>query len=250
MYNEIGLGEAFGVHVLTVSVMWCRERRDFSDREVELLALARPHLMHAYRNAQMLDAKAGLLAALEGGLDTLGHHLVVIDPHGRVELATEGAERLLGTSGLSALPAAIGSWRAGDNGCRKGIEPLALAGPEGRVLVRALPADHDDRRQLLLIESDRGELSAMALAGLGLTPREAQTLASVALGNSPASAAQTMSISRRTVEKHLQNIYAKLGTHTLADAITSAWAAVGLPPATRPADPPPERRTISRPDRS
>jgi DNA-binding CsgD family transcriptional regulator len=221
---------------LIIGLALCRERTDFSDAEVELLALARPHLMHAYRHAQMLGARAALLAALQDGYDRLGHHLVALDQHGRVELATSGARRLLGTQGLSTLPTAISEWLAGRDGQRHPIEPLVLAGQDGRVLVHALPIDRDEHRRLLLIESEHGELSAAALAGLGLTRREAQVLALVAGGKSPADTAQVLSISRRTVEKHLHNIYKKLGTHTLADTITSAWAAIGLPVVTQPAE--------------
>jgi DNA-binding CsgD family transcriptional regulator len=38
-----------------------------------------------------------------------------------------------------------------------------------------------------------------------------------------------MGIAPRTVEKHLQSIYAKLGVHTLPQAAAIAWAAVGIP---------------------
>jgi hypothetical protein len=37
-----------------------------------------------------------------------------------------------------------------------------------------------------------------------------------------------MGISSRTVEKHLQRVYAKLGVHDLAQATATAWAAVGV----------------------
>jgi DNA-binding CsgD family transcriptional regulator len=221
---------------LIIGVALCRERVDFSEQEVELLALARPHLMHAYRHAEMLGAKTALIAALEAGLDTLGRHVVVLDPHGRIELATDGARRLLGDSGIRALPAAVSAWLDARDGDRRSMQPLAVNGRHGRLFVRALPTDRGDRRQLLLIEGATGELTPAALAGLGLTPREAQTLASVALGQTPAQTAATMGIARRTVDKHLQNIYAKLGTPTLPEAVAGAWAAMGLPSPDQAAD--------------
>jgi GAF domain-containing protein len=55
---------------LLVGLALTREREDFSDHEVQLLALARPHLMQAYRNAELRGARAAMLAALEEGLDT------------------------------------------------------------------------------------------------------------------------------------------------------------------------------------
>ena len=79
---------------------------------MQLLALARPHLMQAYRNAELWSARKALLVALEQGLDTLGQHIVVLDPHGRVEFATDGARRLLGDTlaNRRGLPDELRAW--------------------------------------------------------------------------------------------------------------------------------------------
>jgi DNA-binding CsgD family transcriptional regulator len=82
-------------------------------------------------------------------------------------------------------------------------------------------------RDVLLVEGGTGELTVPALRGLGLTERQAQTLQWVALGYSAASAAAHLGIARRTADKHLQHVYAKLGVSTLAEATATAWAAVG-----------------------
>jgi DNA-binding CsgD family transcriptional regulator len=37
-----------------------------------------------------------------------------------------------------------------------------------------------------------------------------------------------MGVARRTVDKHLQNVYAKLGVFCAAEASATAWAAVGV----------------------
>jgi hypothetical protein len=42
---------------LIVGIVLCREEEDFSERELQLLALARPHLMRAYRNAELWSAR-------------------------------------------------------------------------------------------------------------------------------------------------------------------------------------------------
>jgi DNA-binding CsgD family transcriptional regulator len=54
-----------------------------------------------------------------------------------------------------------------------------------------------------------------------------QMLQWVALGYSVASAAAHMGIARRTADKHLQHVYAKLGVSSLPEATATAWAAVG-----------------------
>ena len=217
---------------LLVGLALTREREDFSDREVQLLALARPHLMQAYRNAELRGARVATLAALEAGLDTLGRHVVVMDRDRRIEFATDGARRLLGepirTRG--ALPAEVHAWISEQRGPRPAAEPYPLVTKEGSVLVRLLPSKREDRRQVLLLEGAPGELNVAALRGLGLTDRQAQTLRLIALEHSTAQVAAEMGIARRTVDKHLQQIYVKLGTPSRSQAAASAWAAVGVEP--------------------
>ncbi len=96
--------------------------------------------------------------------------------------------------------------------------------------MRLLPRRRADRREVLLLERGTGELSVAALRGLGLTLREAQTLQWAALGRSAAQTAAEMGIAPRTVEKHLQHVYSKLGVGSLPQAAAIAWAAVGIQP--------------------
>lgn len=217
---------------LIVGLALTRTSEDFSDREVQLLALARPHLMQAYRNAELRSARAATLAALEQGLDVLGRHVVVIDRHGRVEFATDGARRLLDspTPAGSPLPEEI-LGRLPPKTCpRSAAQPLVLKRPHGEVLLRLLPSGDEDHHKVLLLEGAPGQLSAAALRGLGLTAREAEVLRCLALGHSPVRTAARLGVARRTLDKHLQHVYDKLGVRSLEDATTTAWAAVGVEP--------------------
>jgi DNA-binding CsgD family transcriptional regulator/GAF domain-containing protein len=215
---------------LVLGIALSRGHEDFSDREVQLLALARPHLMQAYRNAELSSARAAMLTALEAGLDTLGRHVVVLDAHGQVEFATDGARRLLGDPDAmrSGLPEEVRVWVSERRGPRAPAEPLVLQAARGSVLVHLLPSHRSDRREVLLLEDGTGELSVAALRGLGLTARQADTLGWVAIGHSPSQAAAEMGIAPRTVDKHLQHVYAKLGATCLSQATATAWAAVGV----------------------
>src|SRR5208283_3821215 len=111
---------------------------------------------------------------------------------------------------------------------RPAAAPLRIPGPDGSVLVRVLPTSRDDRRQVLLLEAGTGELTVTALRALGLTDRQAQALHTITLGHTPTETAARMGIARRTLDKHLQHAYDKLGVSTLAQATASAWAAVGI----------------------
>jgi DNA-binding CsgD family transcriptional regulator/PAS domain-containing protein len=225
---------------LIVGIALTRTHEDFTDREVGLLALARPHLMHAYRNAELQSARKAMLAALEQGLDTLGQQIIVLDPHGRVEFATDSARRLLGETRANprGLPDPVRAWLADQRDPRSATEPLILDIPGNTVLVRLLPSTRTDRRTVLLLETGTGEVNTTALGSLGLTPRQAETLRLTALGHTATQTARRMGITPRTVEKHLQHVYARLGVHTLPQAAASAWAAVGIQPPTTNADHP------------
>jgi DNA-binding CsgD family transcriptional regulator len=68
---------------------------------------------------------------------------------------------------------------------------------------------------------------SMQLAERGVTLREAQVLGLIATGLSDSEAALRLGIGERTVHKHLQRCYRKLGVHSRAQATALAWALVG-----------------------
>lgn len=59
---------------------------------------------------------------------------------------------------------------------------------------------------------------------LGLTAREAEVLAYVSIGKTNKDVGEILKISPRTVQKHLQRIYAKLGVETRTAAAARALA--------------------------
>jgi DNA-binding CsgD family transcriptional regulator len=69
------------------------------------------------------------------------------------------------------------------------------------------------------------ELERFRVRGLGLSPREAEVLSLLALGQRTREVAAAMSIRPRTVYKHTQHIHSKLGTSDRAQAIATALAA-------------------------
>jgi DNA-binding CsgD family transcriptional regulator len=82
-----------------------------------------------------------------------------------------------------------------------------------------------EREQLtsLLSANGRDEIAART-APLGLSERELEVLGGVSDGASNAQVAINLGISRRTVEKHLQNIYAQLKVTSRTQAIREARA--------------------------
>lgn len=206
---------------------------DFSDEDVHLLAVARPSLIQAYRRAELATTRAATIAALEAGLEALGAPVLVADGAGRVTMATPSARRLLertlgtpgSTSRLNAdVRAALGARRTAGT---PPTEPLRVADGERTLTLRVL-AGPEHATDLIIVEPGSAGLNVPALQALGLSHREAVAIRWIALGRRGPSVAAAMGISVRTVEKHLQNAYAKLGVGSASEAAATAWAAVGV----------------------
>lgn len=206
---------------------------DFDDQDVALMTLARPHLIRAYRQAELAQTRSATLAALEAGLDALGAPVMVADARGHVTLATPLArrvlERRLGDPAsrlrLAADVRHALARRRAEN--TPSTEPLLIPDGDARLTLRVLRGPENDT-DLIIVEPGNAGLSVPALTGIGLTRREAETIRWIALGRRGADIARVMGITPRTVEKHLQNSYAKLGVSTASEAAAAAWAAVGV----------------------
>jgi DNA-binding CsgD family transcriptional regulator len=219
---------------LTIAVSLSRGGRDFSARDRALLELTRPHLIQAYRAAELRETLVATIAGLRSGVEAAGGALVVLAEDGTVRFASprarELSERVLGAPLAEGepLPAALGS--------RTGEGPEHIAGADGAgrgdgaaagvLLVRRVRSAGGT--VLVLGEPER-ELSVEQLRLLGLTRREAEVLEALAAGGGTASVSAALGISERTLAKHVQKINAKLGVRNRSQAIATAWAAAPPP---------------------
>jgi DNA-binding CsgD family transcriptional regulator len=98
--------------------------------------------------------------------------------------------------------------------------PLVIERPDGSAIAVHLlrPSESDG-------EEPAGEMLSLAtLRALGLTRREAEVMRIVARGRSNQEIAAQMTVSVRTVQKHLENIYEKLGARSRTQAVLTAWS--------------------------
>jgi len=198
---------------LVVGLVLNRERGAFTDREQALLELARPHLGALMREAE-------LRTLLARGLEATGWEVVRLGPDGRVRVASARAERLLATyigadPCVRRLPAALDGWLRRQQHCILGELPVApvlvLLGTGGRLVVRFLAGGTSGTDDLLLLREESTAIAPRALAGYGLSRREAEVAAAVAEGLSNDAVARRLGIRVGTVEKHLTHAYDKLG---------------------------------------
>ncbi|MBS1678516.1 MAG: hypothetical protein JST08_14160 [Actinobacteria bacterium] len=217
---------------VVIGLALTRADHDFSDREVLLLGAARPHLIQAYRNAELAAAREATIAALEARLEDVGTAVIVVDRHGRVDMATPTGQRLLaGPLGgpdnrlSAALTAQLAARREAGT---PATEPLLVPSDDGRDISLRVLRGPEEGSEMLVIEPEASGLSVPALEGLGLTRRQAEALRWVALGRRGPEVARLLGLSPRTVEKHLQAAATRLGVNGAAEAAATVWAAVGV----------------------
>jgi DNA-binding CsgD family transcriptional regulator len=162
-------------------------------------------------------------------LEFSGQPCAIVTPQGRIEWATTSAHKLLqrywpaGTGVGNRLPREIHQWmilrrkRLGAKGkSLTTLAPLVINRPSACLTVRYMP---DGAFSALLFEEFLLELPADCLVSLGLTPREAEVLRWLAQGKSSFEIAAILSISDRTVSKHLERVYLKLGVENRHAAV-------------------------------
>lgn len=192
----------------------------------ELLARVRVHLA----NARM--AQSARIA-----LDAFGRFLLATSRGGRVLWYTPQAAKLLGVAFTDfdredyVLPPDVQAWL---NQCAEappGAEqaPLALTARNavaGMQLIYIAQIGADEYL-LRLVEGAIEDDHKLLRRKLTVTEREAEVLLWIARGKSNRDIAEILDLSPRTVNKHLEQIYAKLGVENRASAAALAVRAIG-----------------------
>ncbi len=224
-----------------------RKGRDFSDEDRRLLDLLRPHLLqantHAYADKRTQTERERERTQL-GELSGAG--LGELDAAGRVVWLTPRAEVLLGEffprqvlppATVRRLPAGLEkrlapAWQEGltltPGEARK---PRRLVwqflGPDQRTLKVRLVAEPKLGRWQILLEETSVAVPVRSLArALKLTPREAEVLYWLKQGKTNEEIGVILTAARKTVGKHLENIFAKLHVENRTAAANVATEAV------------------------
>jgi DNA-binding NarL/FixJ family response regulator len=182
----------------------------------EMIARIRVHL-----------ANARLTQSARTALDVSGRFLLAVNRGGRILWATPQAQKLLADN-LAAdaddallLPSAMLQWL--DQMQKPGAKPQPSAGFPSNELLRLqyMGKVGPDEFLLRLAKDTAAYLPSEFSRELGLTGREGEVLSWLSKGKSNRDIAQILGLSPRTVDKHLEQIYAKLGVEnrTAAAAI-------------------------------
>lgn len=212
-----------------------RRSRDFTVGEKRVLGMMMPHFEHAMALACGRAALNQVLV-LEGAASSVGAVMIVTDA-GVMLLCNAKAkglcEKFFGRS--DGAPEPIINWLA-----RESHRALKVSkGGETLIVERdvAQPAEYglaelagDDlgRTVYLLRLAERSTAPVhTALRSLGLTPKEAEVLAWMAQGKRNAEIAIILGTRPKTIDKHVEHIFKKLGVENRTSAIAMAWETVG-----------------------
>jgi DNA-binding response OmpR family regulator/DNA-binding CsgD family transcriptional regulator len=186
----------------------------------ELLARIRVHL-----------ANARIAQGTHAALDATGRFLLATDPGGRLLWSTPKAKQLLAElfpeEHGASLPAAV-------------VERLMRLRQEGSSLPRRSTLDIGERRLEISVLSRIGpdellfRLTEISVRGeelllqqtLSLTSRESEVLLWISRGKANREIGEILAISPRTVNKHLEQIFVKLGVENRASAAARAVRAL------------------------
>jgi DNA-binding CsgD family transcriptional regulator len=182
----------------------------FSPRDKMVAELLCSHFAVAYDNAiAFTEAEAlKLLADNSAAIGTL-----VVDPLGQLHHSNETALRLMGkhfnrTCWDSTQPDPIQTWLGTDASIGLPMSTLEEVQGATRLMIRW--SDRSNGVKILLLQEQvvptAGETSSS-----GLTRREAEVLHWIGEGKRNTEIARILQISERTVEKHAEKIYVKLG---------------------------------------
>jgi len=214
-----------------------RKRPDFSERDRDVLRAVRPFVIQAYVDATARARTRATVAALERATDSTAQAVIVLDDDGRIEFATDLAARWLNTlAGARAslhLPEPLQSWSATQRRHTRDRLPcgerLDLNAPGARFTAQFIPGGPECLDAILL--QQRMRLRADAMRAFGLTHREIDVLRLLAHGLSNGQIASELALSERTIAKHLEHVYGKLGVSSRTAAVARAREASTRPGA-------------------
>ena len=183
----------------------------------ELRARIRVHLSNA-RSAQSARV----------ALDAAGRHLLAVRANGAIHWSTPQATRLINAAtgrddGLEIVSQHIAEWLTNRSNETLRDAPLTIQQADRATLqLTFLGAMGPDEHLFRLTAASDKSADVMLRQHFSLTVRESEVLLWIAKGKSNRDIGDILGLSARTVNKHLEQIYVKLGVENRASAAVKA----------------------------
>jgi len=178
-----------------------------------------PLLAELIARVKVHVATARMTRSAQRALDTAGRRLLATDDQGRIFWSTPQASQLLVETGLEGEDTLSGNLLRmiqADQG------HIILDAPSGQQVEITAIAPVASEYFFRVREWAEGMETAILRDQLGLTPRESDVLRWIAAGKPNKDIGEILNISARTVNKHLDQIYVKLGVENRSAAASIA----------------------------
>ena len=167
----------------------------------ELIARMRVHLNNAR-----------LTRSAQSALDSTGQFLMTLSATGDIVWATPQARGVLAKAQVdeqgSELKPQVAQWLAQS---RQEGDELVLGSLSYPLSLRLVSQASPDEILVKLLDGNRASGAALLQASLALTQRESEVLFWIANGKTNREVAEILDMSPRTVNKHLEQVFPKLG---------------------------------------
>lgn len=209
-----------------------RDGRDFSARDKDMLTFLQPHIIQAFKNASDMTAARRRASGLNAAVGSCDLGVVWLSPNEKIDWMSSRAEHWLSEYfsrnkdvAADGLPTAIADWIRNRRAAQQSNSGTGwraertVVGRHGELNIRWVS---ESPQQSYLILSERRHQSPSDLLSLGLTARESEVLHWIAEGKSNEAISILLSASKRTIDKHVERILAKLGVETRVEAALRA----------------------------
>ncbi len=213
-----------------VCIVLSRQTKDFSEGDRHLLLRLSPHLRQAHSNAQLLAQAQHRQRLLERGLNEEGRLVLEVSPEDRVldgKQEVPAGLRQWFTAAGADWPNLLSRWVREQ--ARTAVaepeanppEPLQIESPDDSRLSARFIAGSE--QGLVLLTVVRKCDYRQAFAKLSVTAQEREVLGWICEGKTNPEIATILSLCARTVHKHVQHIFEKLGLENRHQAQRLGW---------------------------
>ena len=184
---------------------------DYVTKPIDLKALIARIRAHLVNSRIAVGARQAL--------DTLGQNSLAVDSEGNILWSTPNTHSLLAGYGADQqwisdiLPTYIAPWL--ESGA---LEPLLIDDLSQPLLVKTMDKELSEERLLVMEPANKPKEEDLLREKFELTPRESEVLVWISRGKTNQEIAIILDFSPRTVNKHLEQIFRKLGVENRTTA--------------------------------